>query len=324
MADAKVNLALKLEADRVESADYVLWALETHGETVVTRLETRPSPTVRPALADAGLAAPRVMIEWFHENVSRIRAELVKSGRVHRSAKIERASCWGRLEGAARTAGTAVSGVRDQFFSTYGEDFSLRLGFARQTPQRYVELQEYLGYLLERLSQPLDAMPEPAPGRLPIDVPAQVALIKPLYEEMKDARDCYHVARRETHAAMLQRNEAVESYDDDFPWLAGGFENLLRMAGLKPLAAAVRPSLRRKGLIALVAGEASEPDEPGGEDPVSDEEPTPPPAGDPTPEPAFGLAPVKSTSKEPASYDPVFEEPSDSEFAEIDSSLATG
>lgn len=81
---------------------------------------------------------------------------------------------------------------------------------------------------------------------------------------------------------------------------------------------------RRKGLIALVAGEASEPEEPGGEDPVPNEEPSPSPVEDPAPEPAFELAPVKSTSKEPASYDPVSEGPSDSEFAEIDNGLAIG
>lgn len=304
MADPKVNLAFKLEANRVESADYVLWALETHGETLVNRLESPADPTVKTALAESGLVPPQVMIDWYHEQVSRVRAELVKKARVYRSARSERSSCWQRLFDSARTVGSAMSGIRDQFFSTYGEEFSMRLGFARQTPQRYVELQEYLGYVLERLSQTLGSMPDPAPGRLPIDVPGQIALLEPLHASVKGARECYHVARREAQLALLVRDEAVESYDGEFPWLAGGFENLLRIANMKPLAAAVRPSTRRKGLIAVVAGEAPDPGDPTGEDPASDEEPS---------------SPAEEPATEPAS-----DEPSDDEFAEIDSGLQVG
>ena len=148
---------------------------------------------------------------------------------------------------------TAITGIRDQFFSIYGVSASLDLGFTVTIPETGTALLEHITYLYERLSNPLIALPEPAPGRLPIDLAAQLLLIKPFIDELRLLVDTHEDQKRKTNDATVQKDDAVTIYDRDFSGLAASTQGMFRMAKMPRQARFVRP-IRRRG-VTVVAGE---------------------------------------------------------------------
>lgn len=313
MADPKLNLATKAEVDRDRSARSVLGALRTHGNDLVAVLAPRFDPDLFPgsgAETEARLAAraavedstPRRMVDRTISLLSRIHDEMLETGRHHRTMKVERLAAKRRLRRIRDKVRTALFGVRDQFFSTYGEEFSVDLGFSRITPRAPGELLENVLHLEKRLGTPPEDFPEPAPGRMAIDLGEQLRLLAPLFDELKAAVETYETVLRNSQTAFINKIDAIKAFDKDFTWLAGTAESMFQLARMPLQAELVRPSRRRTGVTQVVSGETVPTgDETDGEDPTGDE-----PAGD------------EPNSPDPAASDEVQETPSDGEPAVTD------
>ncbi len=271
MADPKLNQALQAENDRIESAESVLSALRNHGGRLVDALGSkvlvpRDSETELAEAAPANSA--QSMVDWYLAWVTRLRDQMVTAGRFYRQLKTFRSTAGRELGQVARVARQAALGIRDQFFSTYGEEHSLTLGISNQVPKKVKALLEYLRYLEERLANPPVPLPEVALGRVGIDLAAQRKAIASLIAKLEAASRGYDDARRQAHAAMVGKDDAVKAYDDDFVWVSTAVEAMFRAAGMDRQAAVVRPSRRRR--IVVVEGVNRRGEEPSGEQPASE------------------------------------------------------
>ena len=269
MANPKRNLALKAENDRLESATAVLSSLRTHGEKLI-RILSAESGNAESLVATVD---PRIesMVSWLIERVTYIRDALQNGGRALRTSKSWRVVTSRRLGDGTEKIQTAIAGIADQFFSIYGVAASLDLGFSLTVPETGTALLEHVTYLYERLSNPLIALPEPAPGRLPVDVAAQLSLIKPFIAELQALVDTHEDQKRKTNDATVQKDDAVGLYDRDFSGLAASSQGMFRMAKMPRQARFVRP-IRRRG-VTVVAGQ--EPSDEPASDAGSPTEPVP-------------------------------------------------
>lgn len=251
MADPKENLALIAENKRLASTTSVLSALRSYGPKLVSNLNGKLRRG-REELVAAAAGTPQAMVDWYELLVSQIHSEMIDAGRDLRTAKSVAANARRNLGRTVRKIRTAYAGVRDQFFSVYGEEEALKLGFSRHTPRNAVVLQEHIEYLLLRLDQ-VTEMPEPRFGRLPVDLPAQRTVLQPAVLELAEAIQAKNHRQRQLQDAVVVKDEAIGKYDKDFLPLAHGTEALFQIAGMDRQAATVRP-VQRRG-VTVVEGE---------------------------------------------------------------------
>jgi hypothetical protein len=257
VADPNQNLALKGENDRLSSATAVLSTLRTYGTKLILKLSSEPAPGSLPVTTGSG--DPRVagMVSWMTSRTASIRDLIQETGRALRVSKGRRTAATRRLDRGAERVRKAVIGIRDQFFSTYGEEVALDLGFSRSTPEIGVSLLEHITYLYERVLHPVGELPEPTAGRFAIDLGGVPVLLKPLMDELQLLVDESEDQRRQTQDATVQKNDAIAVYDRDFGGLASSIQGMFRMAGMPLQARFVRP-VRRRGVTVVLGDESPE------------------------------------------------------------------
>lgn len=284
--DKSLNLATRAEVDRVKSVQSVRTALQRHGDDMVIILAPQFDPEL---FAEPGAGKPEDVAKKFAVQVKdstprrlvdksiawldRIEDDLLSRGRPYRTLKVFRLTASQELRRVAAKVVTAVSGVRDEVFAVYGEEAGVKLGFARITPTAPGDVMENSLHLEERLSHRLK-LPEPAPGRLPIDLDAQLRALSVLFRELKRAIAEYQDLLRDSQQALIRRNRAIPVFDRTFRRLAGTVENLFELAGMPEEARLVRPASRRPGLTQAIADAQDLPsgtDDTGGDDTGGDE-----------------------------------------------------
>lgn len=281
MADPKLNQALQAENERIESAESVLSALRNHGGQLVEKLGSK-APVLPGPDGELSESVPartaQSMVDWYLAWVTQLRDQMVTAGRSYRQARTFRSTVGRELGSVARVARKAAQGIRDQFFSTYGEDYSLTLGISRLVPRRVKALLEYLRYLEERLADPVEPLPEVALGRVGIDIAAQRQAVASLIVELEAANRGFDDVRRKAHAALVAKDDSIAAYDGDFVWVSTAIEAMFRAAGMKRQAEVVRPSRRRR--IVVVQGIEPRGEEPSGEEPTGQEPDVEEPSGE--------------------------------------------
>jgi len=97
-------------------------------------------------------------------------------------------------------------------------------------------------------------LPPPLLPGWSIDISGWVENLEPLVSEFEAALQEVANGRRDAEATLLAKKKAIEEYDRVFLKVAHLMESLYRLGDLDRLAAKVRPSTRRAGQTAEIAG----------------------------------------------------------------------
>lgn len=269
MATKAMNRPSKVVVDRKRSCRAVLWALETHGEQLVERLEARLG-----GHAEEGTTMPFAsLLEILKKDLVAARERLVDLDRTLRDERVEDDEQRELRDRALEELSDGVIALREAFRSTYGTEKLGVFGFAIQTPRLPEELLEQATHLVTRLSDPEIELPEPRFPGLGVDPATMAATLEPMTERVREAFEGVSRETRETESLKVAKDRALAEYNASFLWIARTVESLFRLAGLEELADRVRPSARRPGTTET---EFEEPEEPTGNE---EEPPEASPAG---------------------------------------------
>jgi len=155
-----------------------------------------------------------------------------------------------RLTAARRKLGRAIAGLRAHLTDLFGAAAAARVfvlrGEASKVPE---ELLRQGRHVIDWLSDPAPALPDsPYPPAME-DRRRWAEPIRTAVDALGQALARASIARKDAAAATTARRRLRGPYDELFVGVASWFEACYRLAGREDLAAAVRPSKRRKGLL---------------------------------------------------------------------------
>lgn len=261
MLPLNINRPLKAVTDRIQSCQTVVEALDAYGDQLVAVL----SESLDPLLEEGQVTPFATQLSLFRKKLPLDRDQLVTTDRSYRDQRARESVVRRRRDDQMAEVNGDVVGLRRAFTGFYSEERLAELGFARRTPQTPVELLEQAAYLVERLGDPeLDLSGsrfgdfQLVANAMTKKVNESVEALAPLIEEV--AR-----SERRSEAKKLAKDDALETYNTSFVWIARTVESLCQLAGLDEVARRVRPSRRRPGET------EKEPEETEGDEPTDEE-----------------------------------------------------
>ena len=265
MANQTVNLPSRMLVQRLASCRVVLWALLTHGSTLIHHLKTN----IRALPADIPQFTQEMMRQ-LAEVLAQARDRLIAADRDHRDQKAVTSRYRRRRNAAFEALYPHVVGLRDTFRGAYGPEVAEDLGFAARTPDAPGELFEQAEHLTGRLSDPPPGLDASRYRDVNLDPAGLADEMRPLVGRLGQALEEVSREERKTEATLIAKEEALDAYERTFLWSARTAESLFRLADMPEVARRVRPSTRRRGLTAEV--EAEGPDVAFGADAEADAE----------------------------------------------------
>lgn len=284
MLNTILNVPSTMVAERMKSCGVVLGAIETHGPQMVEIL----SGQFGPHLEEGQVMPFEMQLQLFEKELTRLRDRLHSAEREHRIQKVEESLTRGRRDKAITEVNAKVARVRRLLGGAYDDDQLAEVGFARRNARQPEELLEQAAHVAARLGDPGLMLAESELGDIKLDASSVARELEPSAERLRQALSDLRREEQRTGSTQLAKDEAMEEFNHGFLWMARTVESYLQLAGLKALAARVRPSSRRPG---VTEQPPEEPPEADGQEPEAD----------------------GGESEDPASEDPVVAQVSESE-----------
>lgn len=244
MLTKTLNVPSSMVAERMQSCELVLWALVTFGRQMVDVLVERFSSHL-----EEGQAMPfATELELFKKELTRLRDDLRAADRHLRTQKLQETQSRKRRDAVIKDVNAKVAKLRRLFGGVYEDDQLAEVGFARRNARPPEELLEQAAYLVVRLGRKNLQLTGSQYDDFELDAPKFARELKPRVTKLRLALTALRRQERQTEAAQLAKNEAMEEFNQGFVWMARTVESYLRLAGLEKQAALVRPSTRRPGV----------------------------------------------------------------------------
>ena len=238
MLTKTLNLPSAMVAARMKSCDIVLSALETHGQRMAGVLGGKYSPHL-----DEGQVMPfEVQLQLFEKELIRLRDRLVAAERRNRSQKARETQTRARRDADVKQVNAKVGRVRRAFAGVYDDDQMVEIGLSRRNARRSEELLEQAAYLAANLRRPDFELTRAQLEGFSVDPSILAADIEPAADRLQRSLTELRREERQSEAAQIAKNEAMDEFNHGFLWIARSVESLLQLAELEQLAARVRPS----------------------------------------------------------------------------------
>ena len=286
MLNKILNVPSTMVADRMKSCEVVLWAIVTHGPLMVELL----SGQFVPHLEEGQVMPFEMQLRLFEKELTRLRDRLHSVEREHRAQKVRETRARGRRDEVITEVNAKVARLRKLFSGAYDDDQLAEVGFARRNARPPEELLEQAAYLAARLGEPGLTLAGSELGEIELDASSVAREIEPSAASLRQALSDLRREEQRTESTQHAKDEAMEEFNHGFLWMARTVESYLQLAGLKKLAARVRPSSRRPGVTEQPPEEVLEAE---GEEPEADGAES----GDPaSADPVFALVPESEAS----------------------------
>ena len=245
----------KQVTDRRKSSDSVVEAANVHAERVATAAEAILTPYLV-----AGEAMPDIKLLMLLAGrcLSARSAKMVEADEAHIHELSDDAPARDRRDRAHEGLNDAVVGMREAMIGLFGQRQTEALGFATETPRDAAALVSFS----KTVSKSLRDKTFPAPARMKVtwSPKAEADEIDVLRKELDEALSGVAREVKEAEATLVDKNTAIEGYDEAFSGVARLLQGIFVFAGESELANRVRPSARRPGQTEELAPQAGSKD----------------------------------------------------------------
>ncbi len=239
---AETNHPLSTVLERSRSYDAVVWALDTQWY-LAERVLVRPGVILAEGqISSYGLAVAdlRLGLDEAHEKLSDAHHALLAERTKDAAARDER-------DEAEKALLTELTAGRSVFEGAYGPEKLETLGFTTRMPSNAKALVEQAEFVDRQVTANAAGLPKARSG-VTVDAEAFLAeCLRPAIARLRRALVRVGREGKLTETAVFAKDTAVEEFNVEFFGTAQVVEALFRKAGLKKVAARVRPSTRRLG-----------------------------------------------------------------------------
>ncbi|UJR80764.1 hypothetical protein [Sandaracinus amylolyticus] len=245
-------MSSKQVADRDKSARAVVAAITQHRDAVEAALTATLSPYLERGerMPDVGL-----LLTLIGRRLSALAGDLTTADRAHERELADDPAPRQRRDEAVAAVRRIVVALRGTVESNHGDAGLQALGLWDPPPADPSRLRLYGEALVESLLGDDVVLPAPESDAIAFDRAKLARRLRAPLDALADALADVTREEKEADTTQLTKNAAMNAHDHAFPRLAGLLAALARAVGLDDLAARMRPSGRRAGVLA-------EPDEP--------------------------------------------------------------
>lgn len=240
----------KMVVDRQRSSDAVQAAGRTHQKRIASRMaETFGSSDL--------LGATELMLDRMNARLGDKTRRLVEADEAHDAELTQDVAIRREAETVTAQVRTDLVDLRASAGEVLGPEYVARLGFTGETPESLVEVERLGQRVLENLGTVTP--PKPRVVGYTFDRAAWQKRLGEHLGPMPTARETLAMELRESEATLVAKQRAIEEFDTVFSHTANLMSGFLAIAGEHELARRVRPSSRRRGQTAEIAGDIPSP-----------------------------------------------------------------
>ena len=263
---------------RLTSVSEVRAATRAHRDQVGRQLDERPALPSEGAYSEA-------YFNHMDSELARVEQDLVTAEDVHVRKQIQISQAQQESEELASIVYDKQTSARQILVGLYGSEHQFELAaVSGKTPQGPVTLPEQVDQTVKLLRNPEGPTPAVKIGGVEISFGAMADDLETELGRYRASRVELERRRKEGDATRLASNQAIEAFDQVFPWVASSLQGTFRLVGERELADRIRTLARR------VSRRRDEEQEEEASDSSSQPNPAEPSSGDSAAEPSESSA----------------------------------
>lgn len=227
----------KMILDRQKSSEKVQNAGTTHKTLIGKKMvEKYGNPELGPA--------SDLIVESILNTLEGKTSEMVQADSTHSKETVQDSTARTEFVKERDLIRSEIISMRSLAGAVMGAGYLAELGFSGDTPRDGMALEGLAKKLIDNLRDVTP--PKPLPGSS-FEPQVWSTRIADRLELFRVARKSYDRELEESDATVIDKNKAIDEYDQCFSETASMISAFLRIAGETDLAQRVRPSTRRRG-----------------------------------------------------------------------------
>ncbi len=224
---------------RKTSSAEVRAAVHAHRGRVGRQLDERPASPNEAAYSQA-------YFDHMDTELATVENDLVEAEDQHVRKQIQINQAGQRSDELASSVYDKQTSARQILVGLFGSKHQFELTAASgSTPQGPQTLPEQVDQTVKLLRNPEGETPAKKVGGVDVDFGVMADDLELDLGQYRSSRTELERLRKEGDATRLATNQAIEAFDQVFPWVASSLEGTFRLVGERDLANRIRTSIRR-------------------------------------------------------------------------------
>lgn len=248
---------LKTITQRIRSCLVVEQTILNHARRIANVLSERFESL---AAAEVGVPDFFGLQSFFLSVLQALRAALEEAEHLHVAELASRIGARQRRDQAFAKLGSEMLDLRGFFDKVFQPADIRSIGFPVDFGQTPLDLLRQAEHVVRQLAVSAAELVSPHLATVTPDIAAMTESLNTSVGDLRTALADVGRDSKKIEVTQVDRNRARDDYDTGFLWISRTLESIFQLAGEKELAERVRPSLRRHGRTAQIAGEEGNPE----------------------------------------------------------------